>query len=75
MHIQNPGGQGFDLEFRIETKEKEIRWIWSRLFPVLDKSGRCDRLYGIAHDITEKKKSSVESVNSIPLSPTNCAPR
>ncbi|MDP3508689.1 MAG: PAS domain-containing protein [Candidatus Melainabacteria bacterium] len=54
--IQNPGGQGFDLEFRIETKEKEIRWIWSRLFPVLDKTGRCDRLYGIAHDITEKKE-------------------
>lgn len=49
-------GQGFDLEFRIETKDKDIRWIWSRLFPVLDKSGVCDRLYGIAHDITEKKE-------------------
>lgn len=53
---QNQDGQGFDLEFRIETKDKEIRWIWSRLFPVLDKSGACDRLYGIAHDITEKKE-------------------
>lgn len=49
-------GQGFDLEFRIETEDKEIRWIWSRVFPVLDKSGACDRLYGIAHDITEKKE-------------------
>jgi len=49
-------GQGFDIEFRIETQEKEIRWIWSRVFPVLDQSGSCERLYGIAHDITEKKE-------------------
>ncbi|CAN5239127.1 hypothetical protein BH11CYA1_BH11CYA1_41000 [soil metagenome] len=53
---QRQDGQGFELEFRIETKENEIRWIWARIFPVLDKSGACERLYGIAHDITEKKE-------------------
>ena len=49
-------GQGCELEFRIATKENEIRWIWTRMFPVLDKTGACEMLYGIAHDITEKKE-------------------
>jgi PAS domain S-box-containing protein len=46
---------GIDLEFRIHNKS-ETRWIWSRMFPVLDEEGKRDRIYGIAHDITEKKE-------------------
>lgn len=45
-----------DIEFRIQNSSGEIRWIWSRMFKALDSSGKRDRLYGIAHDITEKKE-------------------
>jgi PAS domain S-box-containing protein len=45
-----------ELEFRIKTDRDEIRWIWSRVFPVLNETGALDRLCGIAHDITEKKE-------------------
>ncbi|HND04153.1 MAG TPA: PAS domain S-box protein [Candidatus Obscuribacter sp.] len=50
---------GKELEFRTRPPEgssEAERWLWSRVFPVKDESGRTVRLCGIAHDITEKKE-------------------
>lgn len=44
-----------DLEYRVLRPDGQIRWVWSRGFPVLDKSGRVYRIAGITEDITERK--------------------
>lgn len=48
-------GTNFNQEYRIIRPNGEIRWIWSRSFPVLDESGKIYRMAGIAEDITERK--------------------
>lgn len=55
-----------ELEFRLlgpkttavtgAGKDKAARWIWARVFPVLDDHNAPVRFCGIAHDITEKKE-------------------
>ncbi|ACK64526.1 signal transduction histidine kinase [Rippkaea orientalis PCC 8801] len=52
---QMMSGTKFDEEYRIIRPNGEIRWIWSRSFPVLDESGNIYRMAGIAEDITERK--------------------
>lgn len=43
-------------QYRIVKPDGEIRWLWSRIFPVKDKNGRKYRLVGILSDITEQKE-------------------
>ena len=45
----------FSQEFRIVRPDGEIRWIYSRSFPVRDRNGTIYRLAGIAEDITDRK--------------------
>ena len=45
----------FSQEFRIVRPNGEIRWIYSRSFPVRDRDGTIYRLAGIAEDITDRK--------------------
>jgi PAS domain S-box-containing protein len=45
----------FDQEFRIIRPDGDVRWIWSRAFPVRDKDGNMIRRAGIAEDITQRK--------------------
>jgi PAS domain S-box-containing protein len=43
-------------QFRIVKPDGSIHWIWSRVFPVFDKTGELYRVAGIASDITEQKE-------------------
>jgi PAS domain S-box-containing protein len=48
-----------EIEFRICRPDGEVRWIWARLSPIVDKSGRLSGLCGISSDITDKKQAEV----------------
>lgn len=45
----------FDVEFRINRADGDMRWIRSRGFPVQDEAGNLRRMVGIAEDITKSK--------------------
>ncbi|HEX2936435.1 MAG TPA: PAS domain-containing protein [Bacteroidales bacterium] len=44
-------------QYRIITPSGEIRWLWSRRFPVYDSNGKLYRVAGIASDITAQKRT------------------
>jgi PAS domain S-box-containing protein len=45
----------FPEQYRIIKPNGEIRWLWSRMFPIVNKDGIIYRIAGIATDITELK--------------------
>ncbi|MBN1598841.1 MAG: PAS domain-containing protein [Bacteroidales bacterium] len=45
----------FVEQYRIVRPDGEVRWLWSRIFPVFNDEGKPYRLVGIASDITEQK--------------------
>lgn len=50
-------GEPTEGEYRIITKNGETRWLYIRRFPVWDKQHkRVDRFYGVAQNITERKR-------------------
>lgn len=53
---ENLGETGSAIEYRMVGVDGDIRWIWSRAFPIKDENGTVVRLCGIAHDITERKE-------------------
>ncbi|WP_107671011.1 PAS domain S-box protein [Cyanothece sp. BG0011] len=54
--FENRMSQGqYNEEYRIIRPNGEMRWIWSRSYPVFDESGNIYRVAGIAEDITERK--------------------
>lgn len=50
----------YEEQFRIIKPDGEVRWIWARYFPVLDKNEKFYRLAGIASDVTEQKRVEQE---------------
>jgi PAS domain S-box-containing protein len=48
-------GTPYVEQYRIIKPDGEVRWLWSRIFPILDKNGKAYRIVGIASDITEQK--------------------
>jgi PAS domain S-box-containing protein len=42
--------------YRIVKPGGEVRWLWSRIFPVANKEGKRYRVAGITSDITEQKE-------------------
>lgn len=49
-------GARVSTEYRIITKNNEVRWIQLNYYPVWDKTGReVLRMYGVGHDRTESK--------------------
>ncbi len=44
-----------EMEFRIVRADGEVRWIYSRIFPILDDRGVVARVVGVATDITGRK--------------------
>jgi len=44
-----------DLEYRILTKNREIKWIRDKAVPLLDEDGEILRIDGFMEDVTEKK--------------------
>jgi len=57
----------FDEKFRIVVPGGEVRWVWSRGFPVRDDTGRIRRLVGTALDITTQKHAEDEVVRNLAL--------
>ena len=54
--IPNDNSKGLSYEqYRIIRPDGTIRWIWSRKYPIYDRSGRMIRLVGISEDITRIK--------------------
>ncbi len=47
--------EGYDLEFRILRPDGALRWVHSRVFPVLDEAGQALRVAGIVEDVTARK--------------------
>lgn len=50
----------YELEYRVIRPDGEIRWVWSRGFPVRDEHGEILRMAGVTEDITERKLSELE---------------
>lgn len=50
-------GERFDLEYRIERPEGDIRWIRAQTFPVRNDAGDVVSNSGIAMDITTRKQA------------------
>jgi PAS domain S-box-containing protein len=49
-------------QYRIIRPDGEIRWIWSRTYPIRDEQGSIVRYAGIASDITGQKKIEKELI-------------
>ncbi|HEU5207830.1 MAG TPA: PAS domain S-box protein [Longimicrobiales bacterium] len=48
------GASEYEITYRIQRPDGEVRWIRDRGFPVPDSTGRVYRMAGIAEDITER---------------------
>lgn len=46
-----------EVQYRIVLPDGSIRWIWDRMFPVMDEKGDVVFLCGMASDITESKQA------------------
>lgn len=57
----------FDERFRIVIPGGEIRWVWSRGFPVRDDTGRIRRLVGTALDITTQRRAEEKVARNLAL--------
>jgi PAS domain S-box-containing protein len=53
----NPIAEVSDIEYRIRRPDGEVRWLWTRAFPMLDENGVFYQVCGVTHDITEKKEA------------------
>jgi PAS domain S-box-containing protein len=45
-----------EAEVRVRHPDGRIRWLWTRTFPILDSSGRVQRIAGLTTDITARKE-------------------
>ena len=45
----------YDIEFRVVRPDGQLRWVWSRGFPVRNERGEIFRIAGITEDITDRK--------------------
>ncbi|HEY0839388.1 MAG TPA: ATP-binding protein, partial [Vulgatibacter sp.] len=45
----------FDERYRVERPDGQVRWIWSRVYPILREGGEAPLAAGIMEDITELK--------------------
>jgi PAS domain S-box-containing protein len=51
-------GQEFEIEYRIITKDGEVRWLRDRGFPIRNQHGEVYRMGGVAEDITDRKNAA-----------------
>ena len=51
------GDGTFEEEFRIVRPEGDVRWLWTRAFPVRNLSGEVYRVVGVSQDITNRKQA------------------
>ncbi len=55
---------GFNQEYRIICPDGEVRWIWTRSFPVKNESGEVYRIVTLTEDMTERKRVEEALVES-----------
>jgi PAS domain S-box-containing protein len=48
--------ESYLLQYRIIKPDGEIRWLWTRMFPVYDERNHIYRIASITSDITDQKK-------------------
>lgn len=53
-------GKHFELEYRIITKNKEVRWVWERGVNVENDNDGIETLEGFISDITDRKRAEEE---------------
>lgn len=49
-----------EREYRIMRSDGEVRWVRTRVFPVMDATGNPYRLTGVTEDITSRKEAELE---------------
>ena len=49
-------GRGYEIQYRILRPDGEVRFIWDRAFPVMDRAGAVTRVVGVAEDVSERTK-------------------
>ncbi|MBL7919819.1 MAG: PAS domain S-box protein [Bacteroidia bacterium] len=54
----------YELEYRINGRNGEIKWIYEKSFGIKDENGRYVKSSGICTDITEKKKTELALIES-----------
>lgn len=52
-----PGAKPISRQVRVVDKHGTIRWLWTRLFPILDDKNNVYRIAGIASDISQQKEN------------------
>jgi PAS domain S-box-containing protein len=57
-------GQPFTMSYRIQHKNRSIRWLETRMTPTLDKAGKVIRIDGFTSDITERKEAESSLLTS-----------
>ena len=55
----------YDIEFRVVRPNGDVRWVWSRGFPVVNDRGEIYRVAGITEDITERKRAAENRVRLV----------
>jgi signal transduction histidine kinase len=55
----------YDIEFRVVRPDGDVRWVWSRGFPVTNDRGEIYRVAGITEDITERKQVAENRVRLV----------
>jgi len=56
LRRQQRTGVLLECEYRIVHGDRTL-WVWDRAFPVLDESGRLDRIVGVVEEITQRKEA------------------
>jgi|GEM_PF-1538042 len=57
-------GEKLCHEFRIADTNDQIHWIEAKMNPTLDENGKLTRIDGIAYDITRRKQTETELIES-----------
>jgi PAS domain S-box-containing protein len=55
--LESLPGREFEIEYRIVTKDGDVRWIRDRGFPIRDVDGAVCRMGGVAEDVTDRKEA------------------
>ena len=55
---------GYEETYRIVRPDGSVRWVRDRAFPVRDASGKILRIFGVAEDVTERRRLEEQFLQS-----------
>jgi len=55
--FQSGSSRPSTIEYRQRAADNEYKWIWSRIYPTFDATGKLAEVYGVATDITKRKEA------------------